>query len=206
MTGGFWNWIPWLLRVKHGKKWICSSSTLGIGGFTLGGNNRTFFNNYLFLESREFCQKNRSLKNLYIYIYIYIYIFFSQWIAFKEISLVMYLHIYCLCSWDIIEYNKVLYQNMDRLHAYEIALNTWASWVESRVDPRRTKIFFQGVSPDHDRWVDDRIGFHEYFVFRILYIRFWTSICYWSFSPIFFLFWLVGLLVYHSTVKDGDSH
>nr|XP_027063107.1 protein trichome birefringence-like 43 [Coffea arabica] len=54
--------------------------------------------------------------------------------------------------WDIIEYNKVLYQNMDRLHAYEIALNTWASWVESRVDPRRTKIFFQGVSPDHDRF------------------------------------------------------
>ena len=35
------------------------------------------------------------------------------------------------------------------LVAYEKALNTWAKWVNSTVDTKKTKIFFQGVSPDH---------------------------------------------------------
>ena len=38
---------------------------------------------------------------------------------------------------------------MDRLVAYEKALQTWANWVDSQVDPTKTKVFFQGVSPDH---------------------------------------------------------
>lgn len=33
---------------------------------------------------------------------------------------------------------------------YEKALNTWAKWVETEVDTRKTAVFFQGVSPDHD--------------------------------------------------------
>lgn len=40
---------------------------------------------------------------------------------------------------------------MDRLVAYEKALNTWATWVDSNVDPAKTKVFFQGVSPDHSK-------------------------------------------------------
>lgn len=40
-------------------------------------------------------------------------------------------------------------KDMDRLLAYEKALNTWANWVENNIDPTKTEVFFQGVSPDH---------------------------------------------------------
>lgn len=40
---------------------------------------------------------------------------------------------------------------MDRLFAYEKALNTWAKWVDTNVDPTKTRVFFQGVSPDHNK-------------------------------------------------------
>ncbi|PON69379.1 Trichome birefringence-like family [Parasponia andersonii] len=38
---------------------------------------------------------------------------------------------------------------MDRLFAFEKALNTWARWVEEQVDPMTTKVFFLGPSPTH---------------------------------------------------------
>jgi len=38
---------------------------------------------------------------------------------------------------------------MDRLVAYEKALTTWAKWVDYNVNPAKTRVFFQGVSPDH---------------------------------------------------------
>ncbi|CAB4273068.1 unnamed protein product [Prunus armeniaca] len=54
---------------------------------------------------------------------------------------------------------ETTYTDMDRLVAYEKALNTWASWVNSNVDPNKTKVFFQGVSPDHSNateWRDPK--------------------------------------------------
>ena len=54
-----------------------------------------------------------------------------------------------LCRWDFIGEGNERYKDMDRLVAYEKALKTWANWVESNVDPSKTKVFFQGVSPDH---------------------------------------------------------
>ncbi|PQP93878.1 protein trichome birefringence-like 43 [Prunus yedoensis var. nudiflora] len=53
--------------------------------------------------------------------------------------------------WDLIQVGKQNYTDMDRLVAYEKALNTWARWVNSNVDPNKTKVFFQGVSPDHSK-------------------------------------------------------
>jgi len=38
---------------------------------------------------------------------------------------------------------------MDRLVAYEKGLKTWAKWVDGNVDITKTKVFFQGISPDH---------------------------------------------------------
>ncbi|XP_059451651.1 protein trichome birefringence-like 43 [Corylus avellana] len=51
--------------------------------------------------------------------------------------------------WDYIEEGSKTYKDMDRLVAFEKGLNTWAQWVDSNVDPTKTKVFFQGVSPDH---------------------------------------------------------
>ncbi|EXC21273.1 hypothetical protein L484_001400 [Morus notabilis] len=52
--------------------------------------------------------------------------------------------------WDWIQDGDILYKDMDRLFAYEKALNTWAKWVDTNVDPTKTRVFFQGVSPDHN--------------------------------------------------------
>ncbi|KAJ7963866.1 Trichome birefringence-like family [Quillaja saponaria] len=51
--------------------------------------------------------------------------------------------------WDFIQEGNKIYKDMDRLVAFEKALNTWAKWVDDNVDPTKTRVFFQGVSPDH---------------------------------------------------------
>ncbi|KAJ9686054.1 hypothetical protein PVL29_015098 [Vitis rotundifolia] len=51
--------------------------------------------------------------------------------------------------WSSIQDGNVIVKDMDRLVAYEKGLKTWANWVDSSVDPTKTKVFFQGVSPDH---------------------------------------------------------
>ncbi|PQP93574.1 protein trichome birefringence-like 43 [Prunus yedoensis var. nudiflora] len=53
--------------------------------------------------------------------------------------------------WNFIQVGNETYKDMDRLVAYEKALNTWATWVDSNVDSNKTKVFFQGVSPDHSK-------------------------------------------------------
>nr|AFK49604.1 unknown [Lotus japonicus] len=53
-------------------------------------------------------------------------------------------------AWDFIqEGNKPLVGDMNRLVVYEKALNTWAKWVNANIDPTKTRVLFQGVSPDH---------------------------------------------------------
>ncbi|KAL6197238.1 hypothetical protein ACLB2K_032847 [Fragaria x ananassa] len=42
-----------------------------------------------------------------------------------------------------------LYKDMDRLTAYYKGLSTWGKWVDTNVDPSKTKVFFQGISPTH---------------------------------------------------------
>ncbi|KAJ4730385.1 Trichome birefringence-like family [Melia azedarach] len=51
--------------------------------------------------------------------------------------------------WDIIQDANHTYKDMNRLVAYEKALNTWANWVNSNVDASKRKVLFRGVSPDH---------------------------------------------------------
>ncbi|KAF8043426.1 hypothetical protein BT93_A1687 [Corymbia citriodora subsp. variegata] len=51
--------------------------------------------------------------------------------------------------WDYIQEGDKLYKDMDRLQAYYKGMTTWARWVDLNVDPSRTKVFYQGISPDH---------------------------------------------------------
>nr|DAD21169.1 TPA_asm: hypothetical protein HUJ06_022632 [Nelumbo nucifera] len=51
--------------------------------------------------------------------------------------------------WDYIRDGTSLYKDMDRLIAFYKGLMTWARWVNSNVDPTKTKVFFQGISPTH---------------------------------------------------------
>ncbi|KAI3914892.1 hypothetical protein MKX01_018061 [Papaver californicum] len=41
------------------------------------------------------------------------------------------------------------YKDMDRLIAFYKGLSTWGRWIDRNVDPSRTKVFFQGISPTH---------------------------------------------------------
>lgn len=41
------------------------------------------------------------------------------------------------------------YTDMNRLIAFYKGLATWARWVNRNVDPSKTKVFFQGISPTH---------------------------------------------------------
>ncbi|XP_009790373.1 protein trichome birefringence-like 43 [Nicotiana tabacum] len=52
--------------------------------------------------------------------------------------------------WDLVQDGNSTYKDGPRLTLYEKALDTWAKWVDSEVDTTKTKVFFQGVSPDHD--------------------------------------------------------
>lgn len=50
---------------------------------------------------------------------------------------------------DYIREGRKLYKDMNRLIAFYKGLTTWARWVNFNVDPTKTKVFFQGISPTH---------------------------------------------------------
>ncbi|KAK3003814.1 hypothetical protein RJ639_018958, partial [Escallonia herrerae] len=55
----------------------------------------------------------------------------------------------CRTGWDYVDSGGTMYQDMDRLAAIERGLSTWARWVDSNIDPSRTRVFFQSISPTH---------------------------------------------------------
>uniref|UniRef100_A0ACD5YZI8 Uncharacterized protein n=1 Tax=Avena sativa TaxID=4498 RepID=A0ACD5YZI8_AVESA len=47
------------------------------------------------------------------------------------------------------------YTLVDRPIAYREVIKTWAKWVDRHIDPKKTKVFFMGMSPNHhtpDAW------------------------------------------------------
>ncbi|XAR73702.1 hypothetical protein NMG60_11007765 [Bertholletia excelsa] len=44
-----------------------------------------------------------------------------------------------------------IYEEVEMLRAYEMALRTWSDWLERHVDGTRTKLFFISTSPTHNR-------------------------------------------------------
>lgn len=53
------------------------------------------------------------------------------------------------CRWDYIGEGGKRYKDMNRLVAYYKGMTTWSRWVNRFVDPSKTKVFFQGISPVH---------------------------------------------------------
>ncbi|KAK1382194.1 protein trichome birefringence-like 38 [Heracleum sosnowskyi] len=51
--------------------------------------------------------------------------------------------------WDYIQDGTTVKKDMDRLTAFYKGLSTWARWVDQNIDPSKTKVFFQGISPTH---------------------------------------------------------
>ncbi|PIA42037.1 hypothetical protein AQUCO_02100109v1 [Aquilegia coerulea] len=51
--------------------------------------------------------------------------------------------------WDYIQEGTKLYKDINRVVAFEKALITWAKWIDENIDPTKTKVFFQGISPSH---------------------------------------------------------
>lgn len=60
--------------------------------------------------------------------------------------------------WDYIQDGSTISTDMDRLTAFYKGLTTWARWVDLTVDPTKTQVFFQGISPTHYRGKDWKSG------------------------------------------------
>jgi len=52
-------------------------------------------------------------------------------------------------SWDLIMEGNRLHRNMDPMLAYRKGLTTWAKWISTNIDPRRSLVFFSTTSPKH---------------------------------------------------------
>lgn len=51
--------------------------------------------------------------------------------------------------WDYMQDGVKVQKDMNRLIAYYKGMTTWARWVDLNVDPSKTKVIFQGISPTH---------------------------------------------------------
>lgn len=58
-------------------------------------------------------------------------------------------HTGAMQGWDYMGESGRLYEDMDRTVAFQRGLTTWANWVDLNVDPARTRVFFQSMSPTH---------------------------------------------------------
>ncbi|KAI3949192.1 hypothetical protein MKW92_028544 [Papaver armeniacum] len=54
-----------------------------------------------------------------------------------------------LQRWDKIQEGNKSYKDLDRLVAFTKGLTTWSRWVDNNIDPKKTQVFYQGISPAH---------------------------------------------------------
>lgn len=58
-------------------------------------------------------------------------------------------HTGALQGWDYMGEGGQYSDDMDRMMAFQRGMTTWASWVDLNVDPAKTRVFFQSMSPTH---------------------------------------------------------
>uniref|UniRef100_A0A0A9DRB7 Trichome birefringence-like C-terminal domain-containing protein n=1 Tax=Arundo donax TaxID=35708 RepID=A0A0A9DRB7_ARUDO len=58
-------------------------------------------------------------------------------------------HTGTLQGWDYMGESGRYFEDMDRMVAFQRGLTTWANWVDLNVDPTKTRVFFQSMSPTH---------------------------------------------------------
>ncbi|XP_010915622.1 protein trichome birefringence-like 42 isoform X2 [Elaeis guineensis] len=56
--------------------------------------------------------------------------------------------------WDYIQDGNQILKDMNRTEAMAKALNTWARWVDSNIDPNTKKVFYFGIPPTHMHGAD----------------------------------------------------
>ncbi|GLJ40653.1 hypothetical protein SUGI_0839340 [Cryptomeria japonica] len=64
-------------------------------------------------------------------------------------------HTGTLRSWDYIQLDGKLYQDMDPMLAYANGLATWANWIDFNINSHSTQVFFTSISPTHMRRLSD---------------------------------------------------
>ncbi|KAL2930835.1 Protein trichome birefringence-like 38 [Bienertia sinuspersici] len=75
--------------------------------------------------------------------------------AWKDIDVLIFntwhwwLHKGASQGWDYIQDGPKVSKDMNRLDAFYKGLTTWAKWVDENVNPSKTRVFFQGISPTH---------------------------------------------------------
>ncbi|XP_058219611.1 protein trichome birefringence-like 42 isoform X2 [Rhododendron vialii] len=52
-------------------------------------------------------------------------------------------------KWDLFQYRGKLIQEMDIESAFEMAMKTWAQWIDQNVESNKTNVFFRSISPEH---------------------------------------------------------
>ncbi|KAI3850489.1 hypothetical protein MKW98_000299 [Papaver atlanticum] len=60
-----------------------------------------------------------------------------------------------LQHWDKIQEGNKTYKDIDdRTVAFAKGLITWSTWVDNNIDPNKTRVFYQGISPTHMKGKD----------------------------------------------------
>ncbi|KAL9454619.1 hypothetical protein AB3S75_010090 [Citrus x aurantiifolia] len=57
-------------------------------------------------------------------------------------------------AWELFEHDGKLMENLNVDEAFEIAMETWAHWIDENVDATKTIVFFRSISPEHkgEQW------------------------------------------------------
>uniref|UniRef100_A0A7N0V4E7 Trichome birefringence-like N-terminal domain-containing protein n=1 Tax=Kalanchoe fedtschenkoi TaxID=63787 RepID=A0A7N0V4E7_KALFE len=52
-------------------------------------------------------------------------------------------------AWDLFQHKGKLSLDMATVSAFEIAMKTWARWIDKNVDVNKTRVYFRSISPEH---------------------------------------------------------